>query len=140
MKLLELKGYKALHALNGFNALLLGLKMLPLYIDTPYEEFYASFLTKTDAEKETALRQALAFVQLQSDEIEALASFATDPNGVPYSAASLKTLPLDRLFDVLVAVCQEIGRIRISIVTDTEKKKSRTSRLTSAPVFYGTQN
>lgn len=140
MKVLELKGHRALHALNGFSALLLGLKMLPLYLETPYEAFYASFLTKTDAEKETAVRQALAFVQLDLDEIEAMASFVVDPNGVPYSAASLKSLPLDQLFEIIVAVCLAIGRIRIPIVTEAEKKKSRTSRLTSAPSLYGTPN
>lgn len=140
MKVLELKGHRALHALNGFSALLLGLKMLPLYVETPYEEFYASFLEKTDAEKESALRQALVFVQLASDEIEAMASFVPDPNGVPYSSTNLKSLPLGQLFEIIVAVCLAIGRIRIPIVSQAEKKKSRTSRLTSGPSLYGTQN
>jgi hypothetical protein len=131
MKILELKGHKALHALNGFSALLLGLKMLPLYLETPYEEFYQSFLLKSEGEKETALRQALSFVQLQPDEIEAIASFAVDPNGVPYSSTNLKGLPLETLFEIIVSVCLEIGKIQISIVSEAEKKKYLVSQSTS---------
>ncbi len=131
MKLLPLKGYKSLRVLNAFHSLLLGLKMLPVHMATDYQAFFASFKTMTDAEKETALRQAIAFVKLEPDEIEAIVSFATDANGVPYSAANVHNLAPDELFEIIVAVCMEIGRIKVDIVTEDEKKKSITSRSTS---------
>lgn len=122
-RLLPLQGYKSLRALNAFHALLLGLKMLPAYMAVPYVEFYAAFETKTDAEKETALREALAFVQLSPEEVEALISFATDANGIPYGPANLANLKPDELFELIVAVCMEIGRIKIDLVSKDEKKK-----------------
>ena len=122
-KILPLTGYKSLRALNAFHALLLGLKMLPAYQMEGYESFYASFGEKTDAEKETLLREAAVFVQLAEDEVQALISFATDKNGVPYSAVNLKNLTASELHEIIVAVCMEIGRIKIDLVTEAEKKK-----------------
>ncbi len=124
MKILPLKGYKSLRALNGFHALLLGLKMLPAYIEEAYETFYESFKEKSDSDKERLLREAAVFVQLGQDEVEALISFATDKNGIPYSAVNLKNLSLDELHKVIVAVCMEIGRIKIELITENEKKNS----------------
>ncbi len=122
-KVLPLKGYKALRALNAFHALLLGLKMLPAYLGEPYEQFYAAFNLKTDSQKETFLREAVAFVQLAQDEVEALVSFATDKNGIPYSSVNAGNLAIDELHEIIVAVCMEIGRIKIGIVSEEEKKK-----------------
>lgn len=122
MKVLPLKGYKSLRALNAFHALLLGLKMLPAYIQVSYEEFYASFSDKTEADKERLLREAAVFVQLGEDEVAALASFCTDKNGIPYSAINIGNLSAQELHAIVVAVCMEIGRIKIELVTEDEKK------------------
>lgn len=127
----ELKGYKSLRALNAFSALLLGLKMLPAYIEIPYEEFYESFSEKTEGEKESLLRQAVAFVRLEQDEVEALLSFCTDKNGVSYSAINMKNLSPADIHEMIVAVCMEIGRIKVDLVSEEEKKKLRNSRSTS---------
>ncbi len=122
MKVLPLKGYKSLRALNAFHALLLGLKMLPAYITVAYETFYASFNDKTEAEKEKLLREAVVFVQLGEDEVSALVSFCTDKNGIPYNATNVGNLSPAELHAIIVAVCMEIGRIRIELVTEEEKK------------------
>lgn len=122
MKILPLQGYKSLRALNGFHALLLGLKMLPAYIGEAYETFYASFNDKTDSEKEKLLREAVVFVKLEQDEVEALIGFSTDKNGIPYSKENLKNLSTADMFEIIVAVCMEIGRIKIELVTESEKK------------------
>src|SRR5690606_17237298 len=94
-KVLPLKGYKALKALNAFHALLLGLKMLPAYLREDYVSFFESFKEKSDAQKETMLREAAVFVQLAEDEVQALVSFASDANGVPYSAVNIGNLKPD---------------------------------------------
>lgn len=130
IKVLPLKGYKALKALNAFNVLLLGLKMLPAYITEDYVSFFEKFKEKTDAEKETFLREAVAFVTLAQDEIEALVSFATDKNGIPYSKENLKNILVDELYEIIVAVGMEIGRIKIDLVSEDEKKKYEDSALT----------
>ncbi len=122
--ILPLIGYKSLRALNAFHALLLGLKMLPAYQMVGYETFYASFTDRTDEDKEKLLREAVVFVQLQQDEVEAVISFASDKNGVPYTAVNLKNLGAGELHEIIVAVCMEIGRIKVDLVSETEKKKS----------------
>lgn len=121
-KVLPLVGYKSLRALNAFHALLLGLKMLPAYLAEGYESFYASFAEKSDEEKEKLIREAAVFVQLTQEEVEALVSFCSDKNGVPYSAVNVKNLNAGELHEIIVAVCMEIGRIKIDLVSESEKK------------------
>lgn len=127
MKILPIQGTNSLNALQGFSALLLGFKMLPNRIAEDFEHYYESFKDKTEAEKEKILRESLMFVNLKKDEIEALVSFATDKNGISYSAASIKNMPLNDLFDTIIAVCMEIGRIKITLVSEDEKKKYQPS-------------
>lgn len=122
-KVLPLKGYKSLRALNAFHTLLLGVKMLPAYFQIQYEEFYESFKSQTDAQKEALLREAVAFVQLSEEEVDAVVCFATDANGVPYTAVNKGNLGPDELVDVIVSVCMEIGQIKIDLVSEAEKKK-----------------
>lgn len=129
-KVLPLTGYKSLRALNAFHALLLGLKMLPAYIAQDYPSFYASFGDKTEAEKEKLIREAAVFVQLAEDEVQALISFSTDKNGVPFSSVNVKNLSASELHEVIVAVCMEIGRIRIELVSEEEKKNFLNSQST----------
>lgn len=128
MKVLPLQGYKSLKALNAFHALLLGFKMLPAYIAEPYETFYAGFSEKTDEEKEKLLREAAVFVQLAQDEVEALICFVADKNGIPYSAANVKNLGPGELHEIIVAVCMEIGRLKITLLSEAEKKSSQSSQ------------
>ena len=129
MKVLPLKGYKSLKALNAFNALLLGLKMLPIHLEKDYVSFFESFKEKSEAEKESSLRQAVAFVSLNDDEIDALVSFATDKNGVPYGKHNVSNLGVAELHDTIVAVCMELGRIKIDLVSEDEKKNCQVGPL-----------
>lgn len=124
---LPLKGYKSLRALNVFHTLLLGMKMLPVYFNESYESFYESFKTKTDEEKEKLIREAILFVQLGQDEVEAVVAFVTDKNGIPFSSANIKNLGMDEIHEIIVAVCMEIGKIKIDILLENEKKNSQTS-------------
>lgn len=123
MKILPLKGYKSLRALNTFHVLLLGLKMLPAYLGETYDVFFESFSGKTEDEKEDLLKQAALFVRLEQDEVESLVSFACDKNGIPYGPANIANLSPEEIHEIIVAVCMEIGRIRVDLVSDTEKKK-----------------
>lgn len=131
MRVLPLVGHRSITALNAFNALVLGLKMLPIYEGVPYREFYETLGAMEDSEKESKLREALSFVNLDKEELEALVCFCTDKNGIPYGPENLKNLSLDEIFNIVIAVCMEIGRIKISLVSEGEKKNSENSRLTS---------
>jgi len=126
---LELKGYKSLKALNAFNALLLGIKMLPSYIHETYEEFYARISALPDEGKEKILRESAMFIELQKDEVEALICFCTDANGVPYGPENLKNLNPKEILDIIVAVCMEISKFKIDLVSEDKKKKSKISQL-----------
>jgi hypothetical protein len=123
MKVLELKGYKSLRALNAFHALMLGMKMLPAHISESYEAFYKRFGGLSDNEKETMIREAALFVELSQDEIEALASFCADANGIPFNKNNISNLKPDQMIDIIVSVCMEIGKIKIDMVSEDEKKK-----------------
>jgi hypothetical protein len=131
VKLLELKGYKSLKALNAFHALMLGLKMLPMYLGEDYDLFLSRIEAMGPQDQEKMIREAVLFVELQKDEVEALICFACDPNGVPYTSENLKSLSPDQLVEVIVAVCLEISKIKINFVTDGEKKNLKTFQSTS---------
>ncbi len=122
MKTLELRGYKSLKALNAFHTLMLGLKMLPSYMGETYEDFYSRISDMTESDQEKLIREAVLFVELQKDEVEALAGFAADANGVPYSAENLKTLDPKTIMEIIVSVCVQISKIKVDFVSEAEKK------------------
>ena len=123
-KVIELTGAKSLVAFNGFNSLLLGLKMLPDHIEKSYEEFHALFDEMSEADKERALSRAVAHIALTEDEVEAMVSFCCDANGVPYGKSNIKNLKLKDLHEVIISVAMEIGRIKVDILSEDEKKNS----------------
>ncbi len=122
MKVLELRGYKSYKALQAFHTLMLGLKMLPSYAGEKYEDFYARLDEMPEADQEKLVREAALFVPLDQVELEALLCFATDKNGVPYSKENLGALGPKDLHEVIVAVAMEISRIKIDLVSESEKK------------------
>lgn len=127
IQVLELRGFKSLRALNAFNTLLLGLKMLPAYMGETYEDFLNRINAMPFEDQMKMIREAAMFVELQKEEVEALICFCADKNGVPYEAANLKNLGPDQIIDIIVAVCGEIAKMKIDFVTDNEKKKLKTS-------------
>jgi hypothetical protein len=132
MQVLELRGLKSLRALNAFHTLMLGLKMLPSYMGESYEEFYARIESMSSLDQEKMIREAVLFVELQREEIEAIAGFCADSNGVPYTTANLKNLGPKELMEMIVAVCIEISKIKVTLASEVEKKNSLTSPLTLA--------
>lgn len=124
--------------MNAFHALLLGLKMLPAYMAKDYVEFFEEFGDRTEEEKEMLLREAVSFVELSEDEVKALLSFTTDANGIPYSSANVKNLEAGEIFERIVAVCMEIGRIEINLVSNEEKKSLKGSQSIPGAFSQGT--
>lgn len=122
MKVLELKGYKSLRALNAFNALMLGLKMLPAYHHFTYEDFFATIQAMNEVDQANMIREAANFVELQKEEVEALISFCADANGVPYGPENLANLNPKEILEIIVSVCVKISQIKIDLVTKDEKK------------------
>lgn len=122
IKVSPLTGYKSLRALNAYNTLLLGLKMLPSYMNESYESFYERVNEMPPADQEKLIREAALFVELQKDEVEALVGFCVDANGVAYGPEQLKSLGTEKIFEMIVAVCCEISKIEISILSASEKK------------------
>lgn len=118
----ELKGIKSYWALQVFHTMMLGLKMLPAYIGESYEEFFARVEQMPTEDQEKMIREAALFVKPTQEEIESLICFVKDPNGVPYSAANLRSLGPDEIFEAIVAVCTEVSKIKIDFVTPAEKK------------------
>lgn len=127
IKVRELKGYKSLRALNVFNSLMLGLKMLPSYMAESYEDFFEKIQAMPPESQEKLVREAALFVQLQPDEIEAMIAFCEDANGVAYGPENMKNLSPGDLVDIIVAVSMKIAGMNIGLVTESEKKKSQIS-------------
>ncbi len=122
IKVLELKGLKSLRALNAFNVLLLGLKMLPAYMGESYEDFLARVQAMPEKDQRMLLKEAALFVELEKDEVEALMGFVVDGNGVPFGPENIKNLGPDKLVEAIVEVCFQISKIKIDLVTENEKK------------------
>jgi len=131
MKVLELKGYKSLRAFNAFHTLMLGLKMLPAYAMESYEEFYTKVDLMPESDQEKLVREALLFVNLSQDELEALLSFATDSNGIGYGPANIKNLGPKDMVEAAIPVCMAIAKIDVNLITADEKKNSEDTQLTS---------
>ncbi len=134
MKVLPIKGLNGLNALKGLSALLLGYFILALpgkQDCDDFETYFESFKTKTEADKEKILRAALLFVRIEALEVEAMMSFVQDKNGIAYSAVSIKNMPLLEMIEIIVAVCLEIGKIKVTILSEDEKKKFPSSQLIS---------
>lgn len=128
IKVLELRGLKSLRALNAFNTLLLGLKMLPSYMGETYEDFLGRIQAMPFDDQMKMIREAAMLVPLEKEEVEAIVCFCADKNGVPYEAANIKTLSPGDLVEIIVAVCGEIAKMKIDFVSENEKKKSMTSQ------------
>lgn len=121
---LPIKGYESLKAMNAYHTLLLGLKMLPSYMGESYDDFYSRVELMEPKEQEKMIREAVLLVPLQRDEVEAMAKFTSDKNGVPFSAVNLKNLGPDEIMEIIVAVSVEISKIKINFVSESEKKNS----------------
>jgi len=122
MKVLELRGIKSYFALQAYGKLLLGLKMLPMHLGQGYSEFFKLVESMSPADQEKTIREGVFLVDLNQDEIEALARFCADTNGAPYSRESLKNLEPEKIFEIIVAVCLECAKIKPKLLTDAEKK------------------
>jgi hypothetical protein len=122
MKTLELKGLKSYFALQAYGKLLLGLKMLPMYMGEDYVEFFKRIEAMSISDQENMIRQGSFLIDLTQDEIVSLARFVTDANGVPYGEENLKKLPPDEIFEIIVAVCLQCAKIKPKLTTDAEKK------------------
>jgi hypothetical protein len=127
MKVLELKGLRSLRALNAYNTLILGLKMLPAYMGESYEDFLGRLELMPASDQEKMIREAAVFVPLEKEEVEAILAFCTDSNGVPFSAENMKNLGPKDLHEAIVAVCMEMAKIKIDLVSESEKKNSAAS-------------
>jgi hypothetical protein len=126
----ELKGIQSLHAFNAYNSLLMGLKMIPEYMSIGFEDFLKMLDgLESEAERRKILTTAARFVKLEEDELNALISFCSDSNGVPYGKENLKNLKPEELVDVIVSVCLKMSEIKVDLVTEAEKKKSETGQL-----------
>jgi len=109
--------------------------MLPSYQSESYEDFYARLDELDLAAQETILREAAFFVELQKDELEAIMSFCTDANGVPYDASNIANLSPGQFIDYIVAVCMEFAKMKVSLVTEARKKKIRKFSIDLKPTF-----
>lgn len=123
MKTVELKGLRSLRALNAFHTLMLGLKMLPMYQMESYPEFFARIEAMPESDQVKVIKEAALFVELQREELEALAHFCRDSNGVPFSAENLNNLTPDQIIEMIVAIGIAVLKIKIDFVSDDEKKK-----------------
>lgn len=131
IKVLPLKGFKSLWCLNAFHHLMLGLKMLPDYFEEPYESFYARIEQMPPEDQETMIREAVLFVELPKETIDAVLSFCADKHGVPFGPENIKNLGPDEIMEAIVAVCIEVSKIKVTFVSEKEKKKYKIGQSTS---------
>jgi hypothetical protein len=121
-KVAELKGYRSMRAFHAFHSLMLGLNHLPAYRSLHYEKFYEMIQQLPENEQEDLVREAALFVNLEKEELDALISFCKDANGVPFSDENIKNLGPGDMHEIIVCVAMEIAKIKITLVTEGEKK------------------
>lgn len=122
-KVLPLKDYKSLRALNAYCALMIGMKMIPAHQHLTLEEFFALVEAMEPEDQLKVLTNGAKIVELQPEEVKALVCFCTDKNGVPYTAENLKNLGPGELVEIIVTVCMEVLKnIHIDLLTAEEKK------------------
>lgn len=121
-KVLPLTGYKSYRALQAYNALMLGLKMLPSYMGESYEDFFARIEKMPPEDQVKMIKEAALFVNLEKEEVDSIICFCADKNGVPFGPENMKSLGPDEIWGMIVAVATEISKIKIDFVTDSEKK------------------
>ncbi len=140
IKVKTIQGMDSIYAVQAFHKLMLGLKMLPSYFNETYEAFFARIDEMSESDQEKMIREALAFVKLDQDEILDLMNWALDPNGVPYSKESRTSLKPGDIHEVLTAVCKVIAKDhKINFVTEAEKKNLKISPLISEEYSTSTQ-
>lgn len=127
VKVTEVRGLKSLAAFNVFHTLLLGLKMLPAYIAEDYDSFLKRVQAMPAPDQEKMIQEAVKFVKLDKDEVEALLVFCRDPNGVPFNAQNIDNLSPQQISDCIVAVCMKITEVKVTMISDDEKKNLKTS-------------
>ncbi len=118
----ELKGFNSIRALNIYYSLLVGVKMLPAYQTETFEGFLQRVENLDARGREQVIRQGALIVQLEQEDVESIVSFCQDKNGISYSAANLDNLKPQELFEIIVAVCVEVSKIKIDFITESEKK------------------
>ncbi len=124
MKVKELKGLKSYFALQSYGKLLLGLKMLPMYMSKDYIEFFNMVEAMTPIDQEKIIRQAAFLVDLTSEEIINLSRFCVDKNDVPFTEENMKRVPAETIHEIIVTVCLELAKIKPQLLTEDEKKNS----------------
>lgn len=139
MKVRTIEGMKSYWALQAYHKLLLGLKMLPSYMGETYEEFYARVEQMSELDREKIIREAVLFVTLDQEEVESLAIFCTDVNGISFSKENMKNLKPNEIFEIISLVSIEISKIKVNFVTEKEKKNLKISQSTSDTSFQDTQ-
>lgn len=122
MKVLPLRGLNSMRALNAFYALMLGLKMLPMYMEEELEPFMARIQAMSEKDQEKMIREAALLVPPDHDELRALLRFCTDANGVEFSDQNINNLNPGEIHECIVAVCKEIAKIKIDMIGESEKK------------------
>lgn len=131
-KVLPLKGYKSLQALNAYTALMIGMKMTPDNAHYTMKDYFTIVEMMSDEDKIMTLSHAARIVELTQEEVKSLISFCTDKNGMPYASENLKNLGPSELVEIIVTVCLEVmNNINIDLVSEEEKKKSNLGPLTS---------
>jgi hypothetical protein len=123
MKVRELRGIPAFHAFQAYQKIILGLKMLPAYASESFEEFYARVEKMPFRDQETLIREAVALgTRLDPEEVMDLLQFGEDANGVAWSSVNVKSLDVAGLHEAIVAVCCELAKVKIKLVSEAEKK------------------
>lgn len=113
MTIRELKGLRAVKALNSYSLLLLGLSFTPLNEEKSSKEFLEKFQELPEDEKRKYLRYACTVVRLDEDDIESLTYFASDENGIAYEKPALAALSPSEIAEIMVEVALKISGIKL---------------------------
>ena len=113
MKIKELKGLKAVKALNVYVKLVIGLALTHLNKEKTIEGFLKAFEEYAPEKRRELLKFACLIVQLEDDEIEALTRFAQDDNGIAYERPSLAYLKPSEVVNIMTDVALAVSEVKV---------------------------
>lgn len=122
IKVLPLTNLKSVQAFCAYSNVLFGLHCSPSQMIKTDEEFFDWFDKLSDEEKEKQIRFGLSLAKLTNEEMLDLVYFATDENGIQYTEINMKGLNPKEIIEVMVAVCMAMSKIKISSVSEEQKK------------------
>jgi hypothetical protein len=119
-KIIDIKGLRGVRVFQLYQQILIAYACCPMSKAKSFDEFFSDFEDKwTDEQKEKALRVGISLFDFDPNDINIIASFAINDNGVEVSN-DVSTMTPPELSNIILEVFKKVGAYKIFL---SSKKK-----------------